>query len=94
MRHAKDWAAALAAEFACSKQEAARRLRGFLRVIRDALARGEKVLLKGVGTLEVGAYAGKEARNPKTGAKVSVPPQRKLKVSTSKPLYEALNAKE
>lgn len=44
--------------------------------ITAALVKGERVELRGLGTLEVrqrGAYAG---RNPKTGAPVEVPPRK------------------
>ncbi len=41
--------------------------------VADALAAGDKVQLVGFGTFEVRARAEKKARNPQTGAEITVP---------------------
>jgi integration host factor subunit beta len=44
--------------------------------ITDALVRGERVELRGLGTFEVRQRAPHAGRNPKTGAPVQVPPRK------------------
>jgi nucleoid DNA-binding protein len=43
--------------------------------ITDALVRGERVELRGLGAFEVRQRAAHAGRNPKTGAPVQVPPR-------------------
>jgi len=50
--------------------------------IKDALARGEKVEIRGFGSFRIRNRRPREGRNPKTGTSVSVPPK---KVPFSKP---------
>ncbi|MCX7766595.1 MAG: integration host factor subunit beta [Candidatus Sumerlaeia bacterium] len=45
----------------------------FLNNIKDALRRGERVCLVGLGTFYVKHRRKREGRNPKTGEKITVP---------------------
>lgn len=45
----------------------------FLNNIKDALRRGERVCLVGLGTFYVKQRRRREGRNPKTGEKITVP---------------------
>lgn len=44
--------------------------------IKDALARDDKVEIRGFGSFRIRHRRAKEGRNPKTGDTVSVPPKR------------------
>jgi integration host factor subunit beta len=44
--------------------------------ITEALVRGERVELRGLGTFEVRQRAAHAGRNPKTGAPIQVPPRK------------------
>jgi integration host factor subunit beta len=44
--------------------------------IQEALSRGERVEIRGVGSFEMRHYGSYQGRNPRTGAKVAVRPKR------------------
>ena len=48
----------------------------FLDAVRDALARGHHIEIRGFGTFKVRHRKARTARNPRTGAAVEVPPRR------------------
>lgn len=64
---------------------------GVIRVIKETLAKGEDVTLRGFGTLAVVDCAEKTARNLTTGEPIIVPAHKAVKFKTSKELKEALN---
>ena len=41
--------------------------------VRDALKRGEKVVVTGFGTFSVRSRAARKGRNPQTGASINIP---------------------
>ena len=47
----------------------------FLDAVKDALAHGEGIELRGFGTFKVRHRKGRKARNPRTGKPVEVPPR-------------------
>ena len=55
------------------KQQAEQVINIFTNSIIEALARGDKVEIRGFGSFRVRQRAAKEGRNPKTGEKVFVP---------------------
>ena len=59
--------------------------------ITDALVRGGRVELRGLGTFEVRQRAAHAGRNPKTGAPVEVPPRRVPFFKMGKELRAILN---
>lgn len=59
--------------------------------ITDALVRGERVELRGLGTFEVRQRAAHAGRNPKTGAPVEVPPRKVPFFKMGKELRATLN---
>jgi integration host factor subunit beta len=59
--------------------------------ITDALVRGERVELRGLGTFEVRQRAAHAGRNPKTGAPVQVPPRKVPFFRMGKELRAILN---
>ena len=58
----------------------------------DALSRGESIEIRGFGSLSVRNYSTREGRNPKTGAKVAVPPRKKPFFKVGKELKNRVNS--
>ncbi len=61
--------------------------------ISAALARGERVELRGFGAFSVKQRAARVGRNPRTGEAVQVAPKRLPYFKTGKELRERLNSK-
>jgi len=59
--------------------------------IKDALARGEKIEIRGFGNFRLKQRRPRRARNPKTGEGVDVPSKRVLHFKVGKALKDALN---
>lgn len=59
--------------------------------ITDALVRGERVELRGLGTFEVRQRAAHAGRNPKSGAALQIPPRKVPFFRTGKELRATLN---
>lgn len=67
---------ALSNEANISKTEAARVVRVFFDDMADALARGDRVEIRGLCSFYVKQYATYTGRNPKTGEKVKIEPKK------------------
>lgn len=61
--------------------------------IKDALARGDKVEIRGFGSFRLRDRRMREARNPKTGAPVSVPAKKVPFFKAGKELKEFVDGK-
>ncbi|MDI6729283.1 MAG: HU family DNA-binding protein [Thermodesulfovibrionales bacterium] len=59
--------------------------------MKDALARGEKIEIRGFGNFRLKQRNAKIARNPRTGEKVQVPAKRVMHFKVGKPFHNALN---
>ncbi len=59
--------------------------------MKDALQKGEKIEIRGFGSFTVRVRRAKEGRNPKTGAKVSIPEKRIPFFKVGKELREMVN---
>lgn len=59
--------------------------------IIEALAQGDRVELRGFGTFSVRTRTPREAKNPRTGEKVSVQERRALHFKLGKELYDMIN---
>lgn len=60
--------------------------------IKDTIAKGEKIELRGFGNFRLKQRRPRKARNPKTGNSVNVPAKRVLYFKVGKDLKDALNA--
>lgn len=60
--------------------------------LNAAIARGERIEIRGFGAFTVHTLAERQARNPKTGDKVLVPSRRKLHFKPGKELKEKINS--
>ncbi len=59
--------------------------------IKEALARGDKIEIRGFGSFRVRNRRDREGRNPKTGALVIVPPKRVPFFKAGKELKESVD---
>lgn len=60
--------------------------------MKDALARGEKIEIRGFGNFRLKNRKSKTGRNPKTGETVQVPPKKVVHFKIGKPFHNALNS--
>ena len=59
--------------------------------ISDALIRDERVEIRGIGSFKAKRYGARDARNPKTGEKVSVPAKRSPAFTAGKELRDRVD---
>lgn len=59
--------------------------------IKDALAKGGKVEIRGFGNFKLRSRKARKARNPKTGESVDVPPKKVPYFKVGKELREMIN---
>ncbi|MBI4849107.1 MAG: integration host factor subunit beta [Nitrospirae bacterium] len=59
--------------------------------IKEALAKGDKVEIRGFGNFRLRARNARQARNPKTGTSVAVPPKKVPFFKVGKELREMVN---
>ncbi|MEA3280723.1 MAG: HU family DNA-binding protein [Thermodesulfobacteriota bacterium] len=74
-----------------SKAEAARVVQVFFDNMADALARGERVEVRGLCSFFVKEYEGYTGRNPRTGEKVSIRPKKLPFFKAGKELKERVD---
>lgn len=82
---------AVAKKSGLTKADATRAIEATFAVISDALSKGDKVPVVGFGTFSVSKRAAREARNPKTGAKVSIPARKAPTFKAGSALKEVVN---
>lgn len=58
--------------------------------VRDALKKGEKVVLTGFGTFTVRSRVARKGRNPQTGAEISIPARKTPGFTAGKALKRAV----
>ena len=63
----------------------------FFAKIKEALAKGDNLEIRGFGTFHLKEYKGYQGRNPKTGSPVVVPPKRLPVFRAGKELRERVN---
>jgi len=66
-------------------------INGILDGIKETLARGDKIEIRGFGSFRTRERRGRTGRNPKTGAKVEVPPKKIPFFKPSKELKDFVN---
>ena len=74
-----------------SRRQAEKVIDDFLDLIKDELAKGEKVVLSGFGTFEVRTRVARSGRNPRTGEEINVPAQKTPAFKVGKLLKDAIN---
>jgi integration host factor subunit beta len=87
----KDLAIIISGSIGCSKIPALQIADSLFEVMRDTLIKGNRIEIRGFGTLEVRDTKAKpNARNPRTGDIVFVPARRKVHFKPGKELKEGL----
>lgn len=71
-----------------TKSEAAQAVHTTFDIIKEALRRGDKVVISNFGTFRVKARQARSGRNPKTGEVVNIPPRRGVRFKASRNLLE------
>ena len=83
---------AMADRVGLTRAQAAEALDAAIETITEALKKGDEVKIVGFGTFVVTDRAAGEARNPRTGEKVSVPASKAPKFRAGAGLKDAVNA--
>lgn len=81
---------AVASRLECTQEQTADAMDALMGVVQDTLARGDNVQLVGFGTFAVTARAGREGRNPQTGATLTIPAKKIVKFKPGKILSNAV----
>ena len=81
----------VAAQTELPKSETAKTVNALLDVIKNELAKGEKVALVGFGTFEVSERAARKGRNPQTGAEIEIAAAKAPAFKAGKDFKEAVN---
>ncbi|MGK5095351.1 HU family DNA-binding protein [Deltaproteobacteria bacterium TL4] len=81
----------LATQSNCNVRVADKVVRIFFDSIKTALNTGDRVEIRGFGSFVLKEYEGYTGRNPKTGAKVKVPPKKLPVFRTGKDLKERVD---
>ncbi|GAB5414350.1 MAG: DNA-binding protein HU-beta [Congregibacter sp.] len=82
---------AIAASADINKSDAGRALDAVIDTITDTLKKGDQVSLVGFGTFSVKHRAGREGRNPQTGATIQIKPSNVPGFKAGKALKDAVN---
>lgn len=80
----------VADEAGVSKKQAEMAINAFLTGVKEALKKGEKVLLVGFGTFLVRSRAARKGRNPQTGAEITIPAMKVPAFKAGRELKEAV----
>ena len=81
----------LAQNLGQTRSESERVLESVVEVLRQALQRGEKIDLRGLGVFKVRESKPRQARNPRTGEPVSIPAKKAAVFKQGKELSALLN---
>ena len=76
----------------CTQHIAERVINDTCNSIADALVRGERIVLPGLGTFKTSPTKARTCRNPMTGATIQVPAGRKVVFVPAPKLKEDVNA--
>jgi len=86
-----DLAKALANEAKLPDHEAATIVRTLFDLVRQALVKGNRVEIRGLGSFKMKKYRGYKGRNPKSGESVTVEPKNLPVFKAGKDLKEQVN---
>jgi integration host factor subunit alpha len=75
-----------------SKKDAARVVESVFEIMKDALARGEKIKISGFGNFVVKEKKPRRGRNPQTGEEIVISERKVLTFKSSQVLRKSLNS--
>ncbi|GAB6071637.1 HU family DNA-binding protein [Venenivibrio stagnispumantis] len=81
----------VAAEAGLTKAAAERAVNAGIKALAEALAKGERVALPGLGVFHVRERKARKGRNPRTGKEITIPARKAVVFSAAKSLKDALN---
>src|ERR1700684_3240535 len=90
-RHDKSGIRGIAGKYSQPDQERERVLEAVVDVLKQALQRGEKIDLRGLGVFKVRETKPRQARNPRTGEALSIPAKKAAIFKPGKELSALLN---
>ena len=82
---------AIAAKTGDTKKASSDALNAFVEVITDALVKGDKVQLSGLGTFQTKTRAARKGLNPQTKQEIKIPACKAPSFKAGKALKEAVN---
>lgn len=74
-----------------AKSDTTKMLNAFVETVTDVLVSGDKLIIPGFGTFEVGERAARTGRNPQTGEPIQIAAARVAKFKVGKALKDAVN---
>ena len=83
--------AAMAEKANVTKKAAEESLNAVLDVVKEAMAKGDKVQLVGFGSFEVRTRAARKGKNPQTGAEMKIPACKAPVFKAGKALKDIVN---
>ena len=86
----KELVNAIAAGAGLSIKDAGKALNSFVASFADAMKKGERIQLPGMGTFSVANRSARVVRNPRTGAKLNVPAKKAVKFKAAPALNKGL----
>ncbi|MCS6966034.1 MAG: HU family DNA-binding protein [Candidatus Kapabacteria bacterium] len=86
--------AAIAQKAGLSKAVAEKALKGVVDTVSEALAKGESVSLVGFGTFAVQQRSSRRGRNPRTGARITIPARKVPKFTPGKTLRDMVGGQK
>ena len=78
------------AKVTCTKQEAEKAVDAVIKGIQESLAKGDKVILRGLGIFSVRQRGSRVGRNPRTGATIQIPAKKVPIFKASQTLKDAV----
>ena len=90
----KELVEAMAEAAGISKTDAEKALNGMLAAVTKALAEGDKITLVGFGTFSTVDRPERTAKNPRTGAPITIPAKTIAKFKPGSKLAEAVDTKK
>ncbi len=83
--------AKIAAEARVKKSEAERCVNAFVKALSEALEKGERVAIPGLGVFNVRERKERKGRNPRTGEPMVIPARKVVVFTAAKALKEKVN---
>lgn len=74
-----------------SMEEAKKQVELFIETMKEALAKDEVLIFRGLGTFERRTTKRKEGRNPRTGESIKITPKKYIKFRVGKDLEDRIN---
>ncbi|MBX0310818.1 MAG: HU family DNA-binding protein [Sulfurihydrogenibium sp.] len=76
-----------------TKASAERVINAAIEAVAEALSKGERVAIPGLGVFNVKERRARKGRNPRTGKEITIPARKVVAFTAAKSLKEALNKK-